>query len=518
MIYQDYLRHKLLRDTLKKKLEKASAIENAPIAIHDLIVSPDKNVLFGEAKTAPKVFERRDPIKRLLEHIDVLAQIANLYHQEKYCEPLENGQYQLKKEHFNTITRLDLHEFALYTRAPLTFSEFTELVQSLEKKAKNYHDNLHLLLSSFAVVNARQELLNTVIYMQCGQDVKFNIFTKRIAGDKDIQYPNAFINHSQDIDDQASDFVAYWQTEDDLISNKNIFEVHTKGGAKYLQAVDICFDHKVFHSKRLLLNQLAPNLDLNHGYRLPVQVDYIVTSNPTNIVEEGLMTAFVLHVDPSYKLRDEKNSTWRIDFSAVLQQPDIDFITRSSSPMTLNMRGASLRVHCPAFGPDYQIQSYTPRTLRGFIPGIAEAIDTINEIITKNYLDKMMQKPLAKLITNEFHQVEATKPRLLSSAYDLLEQLLLCCEVTYVDYLFVTKNYRLKQEAKGVIMSSIERLTSHSSDNFIALLPSWISDIKHNIQQVDAGLPHDSIDSMLKLISDYEQQIESELPRFFSPN
>src|SRR5690349_15760709 len=64
---------------------------------------------------------------RLLDHIQFLANIANQYHEEYFCDLIHNN-YTIKKDCLNKITRLSLYEFALYTSRPLDENHFPLLI------------------------------------------------------------------------------------------------------------------------------------------------------------------------------------------------------------------------------------------------------------------------------------------------------------------------------------------------------------------------------------------------------
>jgi hypothetical protein len=254
------------------------------------------------------------------------------------------------------------------------------------------------LLSSFSVVNDRDELLNAVLYVQCGKEVTMNIYCKINSTVKDVSYPgNAITSYQNFNEDQASAYVSQEAIENKqgtaisrydprLVSNNGLFEIETRGGARYIQAIDICLDHLTHHAKRLLLNQLSP--DIAHERFLPEQVDHVVTSNTVELVEAAKTTASVLHVDAYYVLPNEREH----DYNFLIQDSDFAPIqSQSQYPLRITIRGNRLRVINPPFGSEYKLESYAPRKLGEFIPDIAQSIQLINQSTYRRQMDMLLR-------------------------------------------------------------------------------------------------------------------------------
>lgn len=255
MFYQTYLHHKALRTKRQRQLEKQRQIQNAPITIRDLVVQPKNSEFsYGESQAHKNCYAQTSTVTRLIHHIQTLVSITNQYHKEAYCELTEDGSYQLKKKHYNMITRLSLNEFSLYGEQPLTMTEFQLVVNELCQMAQNSLDNVHLLLSSFSVEDSNRKLLNVTLYMQGGSNAKVDTVSKAISSKIDVTYKNTSNFSKQKIGHTTSHvscYVAGATQNTTPIANNSVFEIETKGGARYTQAVDICFDHNNEHSKRL---------------------------------------------------------------------------------------------------------------------------------------------------------------------------------------------------------------------------------------------------------------------------
>lgn len=92
------------------------------------------------------------------------------------------------------ITRLSFSEFSFYPykeRIGKGYSEdaFKKIVAEVYEKAKTMPPNLHMLLASFPVINAKNELDNMTIYIECGKDPIIHIVPKAMPSRIDAEYP-----------------------------------------------------------------------------------------------------------------------------------------------------------------------------------------------------------------------------------------------------------------------------------------------------------------------------------------
>lgn len=249
-------------------------------------------------------------VYRLMRYIDLLATMTNTYHQTYYCEKKSDDGYQIKEDCLNKITRLSTHEFSLYTKDPLNGAEFSSLIDAVYQIAKRQHSNVHLLLSSFAVLTNDNKILNVSLYVQCGSDPVIETFCKGRASPFDVSFSDQeqykyVSNFSQQDDSETvrvSAFVAPESNQTELITNHTVFLVKTSGGGCYVQCIDVCFDHKHAHS-RCLMNQCFERETVNDI--LPEQVDHILTSNCAYPKKESYVSESLMHIDPILSKKHE---------------------------------------------------------------------------------------------------------------------------------------------------------------------------------------------------------------------
>lgn len=97
----------------------------------------------------------------------------------------------MKPDCRNNITCISTNEFFFYPnkeRGPLSQEGFNKIVLELEKLASTLPPNLHLLLSSFAVVNANKTVNNIALYITCGDNPSIHISAKMINSWSDPIY------------------------------------------------------------------------------------------------------------------------------------------------------------------------------------------------------------------------------------------------------------------------------------------------------------------------------------------
>lgn len=103
----------------------------------------------------------------------------------------------------NTITRLNLHEFALYPyieRGPLSLQEWQLLLKNIHEMASSYPENLHMMLGTVPVqtqtiINSQKInlLQNIGIYVECGPNPRIHVFGKTVPS-TDLIYPKTAIS------------------------------------------------------------------------------------------------------------------------------------------------------------------------------------------------------------------------------------------------------------------------------------------------------------------------------------
>lgn len=290
MFYELFYRFNQFRNRIRAHMSKSQVVTNAPVYVTNICANTQVfEESYGESKAYSNL-NKGDDVTRLKYHIAILAAIANEYHQERYCRKNpETGRFEIKHDCLNKITRLNLAEFSLYTKEPLSMKDFKKLLAEIYTIAQQQASNVHLLLSTFSVKTDDARLLNICLYVQCGSEPKVESICKSNTSRVDVKYPN--VDNFEQIKDASSSgasFIASQRNDiavsskvclTDLnkgvqISNKSLFMIETAGGAKINVAIDICVDQAYGHAKTLM-----EDLIFSDGTIIPSQIDYIVTSN-----------------------------------------------------------------------------------------------------------------------------------------------------------------------------------------------------------------------------------------------
>lgn len=304
----------------------------AKIGFTDYLVLPDnddgraRHLNDGEAKCAYQLAETS--LARLILHIKTLMQIVADAHTIKQQQALaaylqKSQQHQSHRpmltwhtEHTNTndssqnidwrdclptlrynVSRLLTHEFSFYTQQPLSAENFVTLLTDIETYARLLPENVHCLLSSFAV-NFNERLHNVSIYVVCGRDVTCHVFHKASEAKEDFHYaslPNTFHQITDEVfTNQAAAFVATGSNE--ITSSQSVFPI-TVYDITYLQCIDVCLDYHEKHSYRLI------NTATTHPQSLPVPayVSHIVSSNILEVTRGTIIHSKQIHqADPYF--------------------------------------------------------------------------------------------------------------------------------------------------------------------------------------------------------------------------
>ncbi|MBS0286130.1 MAG: hypothetical protein JSR17_02470 [Proteobacteria bacterium] len=216
----------------------------------------------------------------------------------------------------NCITRLTTNEFSLYTEKPLKIEEFKALQEKIAFFASKLPENVHLVLSSFAVMTEdKKHLMNIVCYVECGKDPKMHLIVKNHSSMADPSYSimvqqkkrelyNAIIEDRQDQDyewdkhamireDQLPKFKIAGKDVD--CSFNNVFICRTKGGVEFISCVDICLDHHKGVAKKNL-DRLIDSSEMKTEI-LPTKCTHLVTSSTIRKKDENRVGQ-ITHVDP----------------------------------------------------------------------------------------------------------------------------------------------------------------------------------------------------------------------------
>ena len=213
-----------------------------------------------------------------------------------------------KSGHENHITRLTTNEFMFYTKKRLEPDEFSKLFEEILTLATKQPENLHIVLSSFAVKTLDNKTMNVAAFVECGQKPKVHFIVKNGVSDIDPVYYGEnqgkkrieFLNVDMEVDSEKTFPTLNIHGKEYTFSYNNVFEVSTLGGAKKIEVIEICLDHLGGVGKKncelYMVNALlapAPSL-------LPIQISQVVTSNTLDLVREHMLETNLTHVDPRY--------------------------------------------------------------------------------------------------------------------------------------------------------------------------------------------------------------------------
>lgn len=250
--------------------------------------------------------DRSRMVDRLLDKISILMEEAKTTH-------LVNSR-KSDPEDINTdfITRLSTHEFFFYTLAPLTLKEFETLMNQIAEKGAELPVGIQLVLGSFAVKTATNQVMNVTPYITLGQPISFTFIIKNYTSPIDVRFKER--NLQGDIEtlkvfdkdnSTASDIPAIdIQGTSHLFTFNNLITCKTPGGESFLTAVDICLDHYYGVALTNVKNSLNEEPKLLKQVISQMVISNTISLNPINCFHS------VVHVDPELSLyRYKKYST-----------------------------------------------------------------------------------------------------------------------------------------------------------------------------------------------------------------
>lgn len=495
MFYDNYLRLKKLKDRLITQFEAEEQKINQDIFIRDIFIYPFEYAhSFGEARTHCNPYQEQKTITRLVDHIESLAIMANTYHEKYYCDTNADGTSTIKKDCLNKITRILLNEFSLYSSQPLSMNEFSQLMDATQEIAKQQHPNVHLLLSSFAVKTEGNVILNMSLYVQCGATPKIETFCKSSSSPVDITYDDTYIfsqKSNANTPYACSKYIAHRLGK--TIPINTLFPVTTAGGAKYTQAVDVCLDHKLSRSKRLLGNFTR----LNTHENIPKQVDQIVTSNPITLFNYASITESVAHIDPVYS-RSQHMSNDRVETA------DFNKVKKNKySHMSITQTSSGCIVQSPAFGSSFKMVATEERKLGGFSKQLELSVAHNNMQTKENIIT-------AKLKNKSYEMMADKKHDIVFMLNQLFKQLLVTCEPSFLESLFKTKSYELKQEASELIKDFMTTLKNLTKDDMLIVYQAhvFLKDAKLKLAHINQKIPNELTKELTSTIDTYHHHIQ----------
>jgi len=300
--------HETLEDKLERREKLHFARINQPVAVRNLYLRYERRDSFGEMRLKkPKSSKNR--IKRILKHIDNLANVANQEHIKEY---FYGGK--LLETANNKVTRINLNEFALFTKDyPLSEDEINKLLAEIEKIAARYHTNVHLSLGTIGCATSDGRLFNMAIYVQCGANPEISTVTKSHPIKEDPRYDHYAYSSREEVAPHSNQELSVMIAKEGIVAalpspgskvkavNYNpLIVCKTKGGAEFIVGIDICYDHEQQHTRRALLNKINLLIQNTENNYLPLQREHLIISNTIAVTEEHLISQIYTQADPSY--------------------------------------------------------------------------------------------------------------------------------------------------------------------------------------------------------------------------
>lgn len=458
---------------------------NEDIHIRDIFVyAKSINQIFGEYDQRKTKDEYDHVMERLFDHIELLANIANTYHQEYYCQLSEDGKsYVLRPQCRNKITRLALSEFSLFAHRPLTLKEFSSLAEAVHKMAASLHPNVHLQLSTMAVITEDNTILNMSLHVQCGEDAIVTPFCKGSPYQEDIIYSGAAFNNPG-----ASEYITNMSTQ---ISNNTVIHVKTEGGAEYVQAVDVCLDHSARRSRELL--HIAISRDIAHDHRLvPDQIDHLITSNSVYISRQITSEAPV-QIDPrqripNHMLQDSVN----VEALRAAGKNKYD-------KMRVEKDDTGITIINPSFGGNIRVVACGERKLGGFSPDLRDACKQRNAAVVNQAVKGHVSND------NMLHQFKSINMRnqlMMIRVNALQRSLIVKCGDKYLQKLFNTNESKLKAMIKGFMQQHFSEIATLTIDevSFLDRVDKILYELKSDIVKACDNIEYDFCKEMISMI------------------
>lgn len=485
MFGHEYNRVKKIRDKITKRYEARLARMNEDIHIMDIFVyAKSVNQIYGEYDQRKTKDEYDHVVERLFDHIELLANIANIYHQQYYCQLSEDGKsYVLNPQCRNKITRLALSEFSLFAHRPLTLKEFSLLAEAVHKMAANLHPNVHLLLSTMAVITEDNTILNMSLHVQCGKDAKVTPFCKGSPHPGDIIYSGtAFKNPG------ASEYITNMSTQ---VSNNTIIRVKTEGGAEYVQAVDVCLDHCDRRSRELLHKAISRDAAHDHSL-VPDQIDHLITSNSVYISKQ-ITTAVPVQVDPRERISNHMfQDSVNVEALRAAGKNKYD-------KMRVEKDETGISISNPSFGGDIRIVACGERKLGGFSPDLRDACKqrntaVVNQAVKGHVSDDEM--------LHQFKFINMQAQQMMMRVNALQRALLVKCSDKYLQKLFNTNESKLKVRIRGVMTDHFSEIATLTDDEitFVDRVDKILDELKSNIVKACDNIEYDFCKEMVSMI------------------
>lgn len=361
-----------------------------PVIIQDLVVYSPKPkpkkpffVPLGEFDSQTAAQETQKV--RLYETIRKLTMLAAIEHKKTNYNSTRD---QIRNDRKNHITRVVTNEFLFYTRKPLTLKDFEQLQNSIYMFVKNQPKNLHLVLSSFAVVTPDHKIMNVVAHIQCGETPKMHFVVKNHPSNIDPVYKEKTVNGKEKILPNISIYNSDTLNHCHIrVAGKvhsflfnNVIECKTLGEIKFNTCIDICLDHK----KRVARDNMKRKLQSAHAHfsrhrsreLFALQCSHIVTSNKIGIYRHKALGT-VTHADPKHSKRDCKSN---VRVQAKYKNRSPDFGTKLFMKVTAPTACSKLP------HPEKRLaKTYNKKVLNNIAEQQRRAIEPLTKMFTPNY-------------------------------------------------------------------------------------------------------------------------------------
>lgn len=507
MYYSSFFRLKTLRDRLRAKIQQGQSQKDSPISVRDIFVYAKTRIhSFGESKNHTNKYQNFPLLSRLIDHIDSLASIANMYHEQYYCEKVSDDKYVIRSNSKNKITRVLLNEFSLYTRTPLNNKTFSTLVEAVREIASQRHENIHLLLSSFAYVTEDFKILNIVLYVECGPDPKIHVFSKGMPSDEDVVYCNAQNHSHQEILDEEDTNISRYVVLDEkmTISYNSVFPVTTLGGAEYTQAVDICLDNYFKRSKRLLKQQINSDKD-KESTHISNQIDQILSSNTINNRESAKISDTIVHIDSD--LCKKVPTTIADDF---VHADEIKKAFKNKyQSCSVQKCTFGFEVENPGFGSDFLIVPQAERHLASYKGELRKKVEEHNKNVLENTIDTILS--MSQCEYEEFNKITSESNQFALKIADLYKTLYRLCRPIFFEETLQPESYKMKLKIKALIESSESTFLLDKQNDVLYLekIKTMLACLCKEFDRIESQTPSKFIEKLKTIIKESEAVLSS---------
>lgn len=271
-----------------------------PILIKDIIVTqPSEAPSSGEVKH----LGGENYLERMIQQITQFAELAFQNHASNCIEG------QLRPEMGNRITRLITDEFSFYPKNPLTVEQYTVLLAAIDKIAKTLPANIHLILSSFPVVDNQNQLHNIIVHVASGTEPVLHHHSKAKASRVDVTYGHKKLA-TANISTISPQMVQINLEQELRFSYGTIAVNTTAAGTQLITNVEICKEHQlrtgiVCLEKEINRAQLACEI-------IPLQYSHVLSSRTIDVErhDEHVRIIQADSINPGIWTRDPHTSSY----------------------------------------------------------------------------------------------------------------------------------------------------------------------------------------------------------------